>query len=264
MKLQMQNQGKKFESKDSFRKNRARSSGSRREGLFIESWSALAEYLKFSPQLVKKIEYLPEDQNRLETMLASLPLNNDIPMVQSDRFLVEVEISWISEDTLLGDCEKLEESLVIVCDHITDTRNLGAIARTAAYFGAKYLILPKDRQAPITSATLATAQGAFALISSVEVTNLSRTMRSLKSAGFWIAVADMEGKNVDELPHKYEKLALVLGSEDKGVSKSVRDAADFTISIVPANVRLESLNVSVAAGILLHSLSKSNSRLAKT
>jgi 23S rRNA (guanosine2251-2'-O)-methyltransferase len=170
--------------------------------------------------------------------------------------MAEVVMPWASEEDVVAYAQLSNSALIIVCDHVTDTRNLGAIARSAAYFGAKFIVMPKDRQAPITSATLSAAQGAFALIRPIQVTNISRFLREIQGHGFWVAVADMNGQNVDEMPHTYEKLALVLGSETRGVSKIVRELADMTLSVVPPAPLLESLNVSVASAVLLHSLTK--------
>ncbi|HYX36957.1 MAG TPA: TrmH family RNA methyltransferase [Oligoflexus sp.] len=227
-----------------------------REGLFINNWSALAEYLRAQPGALNKIYHAPREAKRLHQILAehgvTLACEEDQEM--ETGFAASVTLQYKNEEDLLSEAAARSEDLIIACDHVTDTRNLGAIARTAAFFGLSTILMPKDRQAPITSATLGTAQGAFATVSPTEVTNLGRTLMALKDCGYWIAAADMVGNPVDKLPTRYEKLVLVLGSEDKGVSAQILNKSDFTLSIPSFGGNLESLNVSVAAGILIHAL----------
>jgi len=227
-----------------------------RQGLFINNWSALEEYLRAQPASLNKIFHAPRETKRLREMLdkygVTLACEEDKDM--ETGIAASISLSFKSEEQLLSEAVNRSEDLIIACDHVTDTRNLGAIARTAAFFGVSTLIMPKDRQAPITSATLGTAQGAFATVSPTEVTNLGRTLMALKDSGYWIAAADMVGTSVDKMPTRYEKLVLVLGSEDKGVAAQILNKSDFTLSIPSFGGKLESLNVSVAAGILIHAL----------
>lgn len=227
-----------------------------REGLFINNWSALEEYLRAQPGALSKIFHAPRETRHLQELLAkhgvSLPCEEDKEL--ETGFAARVTLQYKDEEQLLREAAARSEDLIIACDHVTDTRNLGAIARTAAFFGLSTILMPKDRQAPITSATLGTAQGAFATVSPTEVTNLGRTLLALKDCGYWIAAADMVGTSVDKMPTRYEKLVLVLGSEDKGVSTQILNKSDFTLAIPSYGGKLESLNVSVAAGILIHAL----------
>lgn len=228
-----------------------------REGLFVNNWSALEEYLRAQPESLQKIYYAPREAKRLRQVLekfdrTSLICEEDQAM--DSGLLAQVHLKFIDEELMLESAAARQKDIIVACDHITDTRNLGAIARTAAFFGLTSLLIPKDRQAPITTATLGAAQGAFATVMPTEVTNLGRTLLALKDRGYWIAAADMVGTSVDAMPTRYEKLVLVLGSEDKGVSQQVLAKCDLTLSIPAYGGRLESLNVSVAAGILIHAL----------
>jgi 23S rRNA (guanosine2251-2'-O)-methyltransferase len=227
-----------------------------REGLFINNWSALEEYLRAQPASLNKIFHAPRETKRLREMLDKY---GTTVICEEDKVMetgvaANISLAFKSEEQLLSEAANRSEDLIIACDHVTDTRNLGAIARTAAFFGISTLLMPKDRQAPITSATLGTAQGAFATVSPTEVTNLGRTLVALKDRGYWIAAADMAGTSVDKMPTRYEKLVLVLGSEDKGVAAQILHKSDFALSIPSFGGKLESLNVSVAAGILIHAL----------
>lgn len=226
------------------------------DGLYLTSWSGLEEYLVARPDLVQSIRCSNADRKKLEETLKRFP-SVKIPVEYSDTdkgLAVTVEVPLISEAEFLDQAAASSREFILACDHVTDTRNLGALARTAAYFGMRYLLLPKDRQAPISGATLGAAQGAFANIQPVFVTNLGRTLNDLKERGFWVLAADMAGQEVSSIRQDYEKKVLVLGSEDRGVSSGILAKSDLIVSIQTESPKLESLNVSVAAGILIHAL----------
>ncbi len=230
------------------------------DGLYLTSWSGLDEYLRARPELIKSIRCAGADRKKLEHVLSKYP-NFKCPIEYSEvekGLAVTVEVPTLDEAEFLLRVSESPREFILACDHVTDTRNLGALARTAAYFGVRYLLLPKDRQAPISGATLGAAQGAFAFIQPVTVTNLGRTLNELKERGYWVLAADMDGQEVGKLRNDYEKKVLVLGSEDKGVSPGILAKSDIIVSIQTQVPQLESLNVSVAAGILIHALHKQN------
>jgi 23S rRNA (guanosine2251-2'-O)-methyltransferase len=148
-------------------------------------------------------------------------------------------------------------NLVLVLDHISDPRNLGAIVRSAAFFGIRHVIVPERRQVLLTQASVNTAQGGFALTKLTVVVNVSRALEELKSRDFWVLGAAMSGEPVARVSGRYDKQVLVLGSEDKGISPGVLSHCDVVVSIAGAEKSLDSLNVSVAAGILIHELRRS-------
>ena len=127
--------------------------------------------------------------------------------------------------------------------------------RTAAFFGVKHVIAPSKRQVLLTQASVATAQGAFAVTDLVCVTNLVRSLRELQQKGYWVLGADMDGEAFQGVIGEYQKQIIVLGNEESGMSRLVSDACDRTISIESGSNNLESLNVSVAAGILINAFS---------
>jgi 23S rRNA (guanosine2251-2'-O)-methyltransferase len=147
---------------------------------------------------------------------------------------------------------------VIVLDHISDPRNLGAIVRTAAFFGVRHVIVPEKRQVLLTQAGVNTAQGGFALSDLVVVVNVSRALEELKRNDYWILGAAMGGNPVSTVRGRFNRQVLVLGSEDKGISQHVLGRCDVQVAIPGAPKSLDSLNVSVAAGILIHGLAGSN------
>lgn len=236
----------------------------------VEGGSAIAEYLRFRPGSVLKVYGKREEISKLEPSIK----DNNVDcfevsewdeeragfMVKAPVFAI-VRIVALSESDLLAQLKKTPAELVVVLDHITDPRNLGAIARSCAFFGVKQIVVPKKRQVLLTGASVNTAQGAFALVDLCLVTNLSRAVEKLKENGYWVVGADMGGEPIREVAGFYEKTALLFGSEGNGVSDLMRKKCDRMVSIEGAGVSLESLNVSVAAGVMLHSFfsAKSNS-----
>jgi 23S rRNA (guanosine2251-2'-O)-methyltransferase len=143
-----------------------------------------------------------------------------------------------------------EPGLIVVADHITDEGNLGALIRTVAFFKAHGLILPKDRSARVTERVRKRSAGAYVHLPITRVVNLGRALNELDKKGFWIIGA--AGESPDSI-YQFEwdrDLVLVLGSEDKGLSRSVRSRCHQMVSI-PSQGPLGALNVSVAAGVIL-------------
>ena len=143
-----------------------------------------------------------------------------------------------------------DQGLVVLLDGVTDPQNYGAILRSADQFAADLVLIPSRRSASDTPAVSSASAGAMAWVPHAVVTNLTRALGQLKEQGFWIYGADMDGTPAHEAKLT-GKVALVLGSEGKGLSRLVRDTCDVIVSI-PTKGRLDSLNVSVSAGILMY------------
>lgn len=142
--------------------------------------------------------------------------------------------------------------LVLALDGVTDPRNLGAILRTAEAAGVDVVIQPKDNSAALNSAARKTACGAAELVPLVQVTNLKRTLEKLRKDGYWVSGAAGESDAVSMTQADLTGArVLVMGSEGKGIRKSVREACDQLVAI-PMLGAVSSLNVSVATGILLY------------
>jgi len=145
---------------------------------------------------------------------------------------------------------------VLVLDRINDPQNLGAILRSAVAFGVRAVIVPHRQSAELGGAVAKAASGALDMIPIIEVTNLSRTLETLKELGYWRAGLDGRApQTLDEAP-KFEKLALVLGAEGSGIRRLVAEHCDLLLKL-PISERMESLNVSVASGIALYALGQS-------
>ncbi|HKW16148.1 MAG TPA: 23S rRNA (guanosine(2251)-2'-O)-methyltransferase RlmB [Terriglobales bacterium] len=146
-----------------------------------------------------------------------------------------------------------EHSLVVVLDGVEDPHNLGAILRTADASGADGVVIPERRAASVTGTVAKSSAGASEHLPVAKVTNVSRTVEELKAKGLWIVGLDERGKqNYDEVDYKMD-CAVVLGAEGKGLHDLVSRKCDFLVSI-PMLGQVPSLNVSVAAGVVLYEI----------
>ncbi len=148
--------------------------------------------------------------------------------------------------------ERGEEPLVVVLDGITDPHNLGAIVRSAECVGAHGVIIPERRSVGLTPAAVKAAAGACEYMNVVRVVNLNRTLEDLKARGLWIVGATMDGEDVASA-NLSGPLALVIGAEGEGISQLVEKNCDMKVSL-PMRGHIESLNASVAAGVLLYAV----------
>ena len=141
--------------------------------------------------------------------------------------------------------------LLVAADGLTDPQNLGSIIRTANAAGAHGVIIPKNRSVSLNSVVAKVSAGAVEYTPVARVTNLAQTLERLKKEGFWIAGTDLRAEQYHYDADLTVPLAIVIGSEGKGMSRIVREACDFLVKI-PMPGRIESLNASVAAGVLLY------------
>ena len=140
--------------------------------------------------------------------------------------------------------------LLVLLDGVEDPQNLGAIIRTALAAGAQGMVIPERRAAGLTEATARVSAGAIAHLPVARVTNLARSMERLKEAGYWLVGFDERAERRHTDVDLTGAIAFVLGGEGKGLHDLVRDRCDFLVSI-PTSGPIQSLNVSVAAGIAL-------------
>ncbi|MCR4787391.1 MAG: 23S rRNA (guanosine(2251)-2'-O)-methyltransferase RlmB [Lachnospiraceae bacterium] len=144
--------------------------------------------------------------------------------------------------------EKGEDPFFIMLEHIEDPHNLGAIIRTANMAGAHGVIIPKDRACGLTSTVARTSAGALNYTGVAKVTNLSRTIDDLKKRGVWTVCADMDGEVMYDLNLK-GPICLVIGNEGEGVGRLLKEKCDM-IAKIPTSGDIDSLNASVAAGVM--------------
>lgn len=166
-------------------------------------------------------------------------------------FAAAYEYSGV-EDMLALARKKGEDPFLILLDNIEDPHNLGAIIRTANLAGAHGVIIPKRRAAGLTATVAKTSAGALNYTPVAKVTNLKKTMEELKEKGLWFVCADMGGEQMYRL-NLTGPIGLVVGNEGEGVSRLVKEACDFTAGI-PMRGEIDSLNASVAAGVLAYEI----------
>ncbi len=157
-------------------------------------------------------------------------------------------------ETVAGAKERQQQLLLVILDHLEDPQNLGAIIRTADVLGAHGVIIPKDRAAAVTPAVVKVSAGAVSHMPVSRVTNLATVIRDLKKQGVWIVGADSSSsKSVYEEDFSNIDIALVIGSEGKGLGHKIKSECDFLVSI-PQTGKVASLNASVAAGIMIYEI----------
>ncbi len=152
-----------------------------------------------------------------------------------------------------------EDSFVMILDHLEDPHNLGAIIRTSEAAGVNGIIIPKDRSVLVNATVIKTSVGSIDNIPISVVTNLNQTLDDLKKNGFWIVGTDMDNAvNYHELDYS-GKIALVVGNEGNGMSRMIRESCDF-IAKIPMYGKVNSLNASVAAGIMIYEVIRQKRR----
>lgn len=148
-----------------------------------------------------------------------------------------------------------ENPLLVILDHLEDPHNLGAIIRTCEAAGVDGIIIPKDRSVEVNATVIKVSTGAINNVKISMVTNLSRTIKELKEKGFWIVGTDMIGTDYDSIDYK-GKTAIIIGNEGSGMSRIIKESCDF-IATIPMVGKINSLNASVAAGIVIFEAVKS-------
>ena len=182
------------------------------------------------------------------------------PVKQMNRYETDVPhqgvIAFVNAVEFKDLGEVLQESnhenpLLILTDGVEDPHNMGAIIRTAECVGATAVLIPKRHNAPINATVAKTSAGAVEQIPLVQVGNVTQTIQQLQKQGFWVLGAHMEGDRTLYEADLTIPTVLVIGNEGKGISRVVKEACDFLVTI-PMYGNLNSLNASVAAAILMY------------
>lgn len=139
--------------------------------------------------------------------------------------------------------------VVVMLDHLEDPHNFGAIIRTCEALGIDAIIIPNDRTVNITGTVVKTSAGAIYNVPIIRVVNLNTCIKNLKDIGYWIFGTDMHGTDYRQLDYNMP-VCLIIGNEGKGMSKTLKDNCDF-ITTIPMTGKINSLNASVSAGIIL-------------
>ena len=152
----------------------------------------------------------------------------------------------------LDDFINKDKCTIVILDHLEDPHNLGAIIRSVEASGIDGIILPINRSVSVNETVMKTSVGTLYNVKICQVTNLNSTIKYLKNKGFWIYGADMNGVNYKNIKYA-DKTCLIIGNEGKGLSRLVREDCDEIVSI-PMMGKVNSLNASVAAGILIYGI----------
>lgn len=208
--------------------------------LLLQEGSRNAELEALAAAAGVPVRYLPKEE-----------LDRYCPDKHQGVVTVAGSYAYTSLDDILdAAAQKGEPPFVILLDQITDPHNLGAIIRTAHQAGCHGVIVPGRRSAPLTETVAKTSAGAIEYLPVAQVTNINQTIDYLKKQGLWIAGADMDGQLMYQADLK-GALGIVIGSEGDGLSRLTREKCDFIVS-VPMFGRIDSLNASVSAGILIY------------
>jgi len=155
--------------------------------------------------------------------------------------------------------EPFRDGLIVVLDGITDPQNLGSLLRTAQCFGANGVIIPRDRAAPVTPSVIKASAGAALHLPVARVVNLANALERLKKEGYWLYAAQARGGTAIDRVDFEGPVGLVMGSEGGGIRPLVMKKCDFFVTI-PIEGSFDSLNVAVAAGILLQQIAQRRKR----
>lgn len=201
-----------------------------------------------------------------DTQLEQLAQEHAVPVIHVERrrlmemvgvtnhqgAVVEIQPYPLYDVEDLVACRHDKHGFLILLDQLEDPHNLGAVLRTADAVGADGVIFKKTHNVGLTPTVAKVSAGAIDTVRCAAVTNLTRTLQSLKKAGYWIVGADMDGQDYRSLQYDFN-VVLVIGNEGKGISRLVREECDHIVSL-PMKGKISSLNASVSAGILMYSI----------
>jgi 23S rRNA (guanosine2251-2'-O)-methyltransferase len=247
----------------------------REKPLIIFGVNPVLEQLRSSPEQVFEVMVVAGREGMRLNSIVEEARRRRLPLHQVDAHKLDLltggglhqgvaasvaPFSYLSFADLLPALKSATRERVLILDGLTDPRNFGALLRCAEGAGVHHVIIPKDRSVGVTPVVVKTSAGAAGYLKIYRVSNLSRTVQDLKEAGLWIAgLAAGAPESIYDRNYP-EKMAIVLGSEGRGLRPLIQRGCDFLVSI-PMLGRVDSLNVAVAGGIFLYELVR-QSRLA--
>ncbi len=153
----------------------------------------------------------------------------------------------------------LDSDFIVILDHLEDPHNFGAIIRTCEAAGVDAIIIPKNRSVKVNATVMKVSAGALTNVKIVEVNNIINAIEKMKAKGFWIYGTDMEDSEIYTQVDYSSKVGLVIGAEGNGIGRLIRENCDFIVNI-PMVGKINSLNASVAAGIIIYEVVRQRSR----
>jgi 23S rRNA (guanosine2251-2'-O)-methyltransferase len=184
------------------------------------------------------------DKRKLDQMVPDIPHQGIVAQVAASRY-------YEVEELLEAARSEGKEPFLLILDEIEDPHNLGSILRTADSAGVHGVIIPKRRSAGLTATVSKTSAGAVEYVPVARVTNLAQTIDRLKEEGIWICGTDVNEAQDVFASNLTIPIAVVIGNESKGISRLIKEKCDFLVRL-PMNGRINSLNASVAAGVLMY------------
>jgi 23S rRNA (guanosine2251-2'-O)-methyltransferase len=184
------------------------------------------------------------DKRKLDAMVSGIPHQGVVAQAAAYRYFEVDELIQRARD-------RGEEPFLLLLDEIEDPHNLGSILRTAECTGVHGVIIPKRRSASLTATVSKTSAGAVEYVAVARVTNLAQTIDRLKEQGIWVAGTDVNDAGEVYRANFNMPLAVVIGNEGKGIGRLIREKCDFLVKL-PMQGKLNSLNASVAAGVLMY------------
>lgn len=188
------------------------------------------------------IDYL--NKNKIHYINTDMDILNKMVKGNHQGIILEIEDFKYSELS-----EVINEDFLIILDHLEDPHNFGAIIRSAEAAGVKSIIIPKDRSVSVNETVIKTSVGTTNVVKIVKVTNLTETIKKLRKENFFVYGADMNGTDLRKISFA-DKKVLIIGNEGKGISSLIAKNCDEIVEI-PMKGNVNSLNASVAAGILI-------------
>ncbi len=220
----------------------------------VYGFNSVAEALKAGK--VNKIYVVKTENPKIIRLLSKakkkgIPIYSVDKLPNNERIAADISpIQYIDVDELIEKALK-ENGFILILDNVNDPHNLGACIRTAEFFGCSGVIIPKRRSAQVNETVVKVSAGAAMHIDIAREENLASVAKKLKKYGFYVIGADLDGEeeifNVDFSP----PVAIVIGGEDKGISKPLKNQCDVIVKI-PGFGKINSLNLSVAAGIFMY------------
>lgn len=224
--------------------------------MYIYGKNVALETLKKREKIKKVFLY----KNFKEEEIINLIKKNNINVKYLEKYEMDKLVNGLHQGiildvedykyTKLEDILKVEDPLLVILDHLEDPHNLGAIIRTCEAAGVDGIIIPKDRSVCVNATVIKTSAATVNDVKIALVTNIVNEIRNLKKQGFWIVGTDMKGTNYKKIDYK-GKMAIVIGNEGNGISNLVKQNCDF-MATIPMNGKTNSLNASVAAGIMIY------------
>ncbi|MBV8515857.1 MAG: 23S rRNA (guanosine(2251)-2'-O)-methyltransferase RlmB [Acidobacteria bacterium] len=229
--------------------------------MIVYGANPVLEALRSHPRRVRYVAFAREQSGRVQKVVAEAKAAGVAVRVLSTNELNRLagrgvhngivadlaEGAYVDFDDVIAD---EATTFVLILDGITDPQNFGAILRVADGFGVQLVVVPAHDSAGLTAAAVKASAGASEWVAVAQVTNLARAIETLKEKGYWVYAAAADGDRADQIDFR-GKVALVLGSEGKGVRRNVGEHCDRTVSI-PMFGHVDSFNVATAAAVLCY------------